>query len=329
MPEIKTRYRRVIIVGDVHGCLSELQALLDKCYYRRGVDVLIFVGDLVNKGPTSLQTVQFVRDQGALAFAVRGNHDDAALAAFRAWRSQGEPPKEKYAWVKDIDAKEESELSNMPLTLYLPAYNVTVVHAGFVPHVPIQNQLPQHMLTMRDVVPTEYLKEPNDVAAIETESESEALGLNGAFIAGWPSAAWDNYMYQLINDHVINDTNNGGEAAASLTASERRHPAGRGWATLWRGSSHVFFGHDASRRLQMEPWATGIDGGCVYGGCLLAVILPPLDEARNPLEDRAHVPADARAFTSHGGTGLGAWLVSVPATKVHSPPKPKQQPKAP
>ena len=41
----------MIIVGDIHACFQELQALLDLCLYRPGVDLLVSVGDLINKGP--------------------------------------------------------------------------------------------------------------------------------------------------------------------------------------------------------------------------------------------------------------------------------------
>lgn len=55
LPTSTTRGRRVLIVGDIHGCHAELQALLAKCDYRPGEDVLLLVGDLVNKGPMSKQ----------------------------------------------------------------------------------------------------------------------------------------------------------------------------------------------------------------------------------------------------------------------------------
>ena len=76
--EEASRITRLIIVGDVHGCLEELQELLVKCDYdqSRG-DRVILLGDLVNKGPFSAETVKFAREKGFLS--VRGNHDDFAL----------------------------------------------------------------------------------------------------------------------------------------------------------------------------------------------------------------------------------------------------------
>jgi predicted phosphodiesterase len=68
----KMREPRVIAIGDVHGCIDELQELLRRCDYRPG-DLVLFLGDLVCKGPDSLAVVQLAREIGAIG--VRGNHD--------------------------------------------------------------------------------------------------------------------------------------------------------------------------------------------------------------------------------------------------------------
>lgn len=69
---------RVLVVGDIHGCLKEFEELLTKCKYDSNDMSLVLVGDLVNKGPYSAEVVKYARSLNA--FCVRGNHDDSALA---------------------------------------------------------------------------------------------------------------------------------------------------------------------------------------------------------------------------------------------------------
>lgn len=45
------------------------------------------------------------------------------------------------------------------------------------------------------------------------------------------------------------------------------------WATCWQGPQHIYFGHDAIKKLQIEKHCTGLDTGCLYGGKLTAVYL--------------------------------------------------------
>ena len=54
---------RTIFIGDVHGCIEELEELLNQASYNASKDRLIYLGDLINKGPNSLEVLKLVKDQ--------------------------------------------------------------------------------------------------------------------------------------------------------------------------------------------------------------------------------------------------------------------------
>lgn len=71
------------IVGDIQGCFDELQLLLNRVAFNPEQDTLWVAGDLVARGPKSLETLRFIRQLGTSAKVVLGNHDLHLLAVAR------------------------------------------------------------------------------------------------------------------------------------------------------------------------------------------------------------------------------------------------------
>lgn len=198
---------RTIIVGDVHGCREELDALLDRLAFACG-DRLVFVGDVVARGPDTLGVLDIVRRTGAIL--VRGNHEQRLID----WLEDndefpiGKMHREIARSLRPVDW---SLIQNAPLSVDLPDHGVRVVHAGVDPYVPFDKQKPGTLLRIRTV----------------------------------PDLAKKRGERQVL------------------------------WGERYTGPPHVVFGHNAAPGLQLHPWATGLDTGCVYGGRLTALVLGP------------------------------------------------------
>jgi bis(5'-nucleosyl)-tetraphosphatase (symmetrical) len=121
-------------IGDIQGCCDELKELLARCRFSADRDQLWFVGDLVNRGPQSLETLRFVRALGANATVVLGNHDLHLLAL-----AYGSKRKEKAGDTLDavLAAPDRDQLlewlSGRPLAVYDEPRAEFLVHAGLVP----------------------------------------------------------------------------------------------------------------------------------------------------------------------------------------------------
>lgn len=126
---------RTLYVGDIHGCATELAALLREA----AADRVVLVGDLFTKGPDPLGVWALIRE--CAAEAVLGNHDDYVLSR---WEDPSyatavllrERAPELRAWLED-------------LPLFLEHQGVIVVHAGLHPTGGVPQTTRAMALTMR------------------------------------------------------------------------------------------------------------------------------------------------------------------------------------
>lgn len=236
---------RTIVVGDVHGCASELERLLRELALTPS-DRLVFVGDLVARGPDTLGVLAIVRRTNAEV--VRGNHEQKLLT-WRARAASGDAEISLGRWHRQVaDALTEADwalLEATPLSLDLPEHDARVVHAGVLPGLPFEDQEAETLLHVRAITVQPATQEPTRAVTLP-------------------------------------------------------------WGRLYAGPPHMVFGHAAIDGLQLHPWATGLDTGCVYGGRLSALVLA----ANEP------VPRDPEA--------RGAKIHSVPAERIHFEPRTRQ-----
>jgi bis(5'-nucleosyl)-tetraphosphatase (symmetrical) len=124
----------IYAIGDIHGCYDALERLLKRIRFDPTVDRLWFTGDLVNRGPKSLETLRFVAKLGNAATVVLGNHDLYVLALAAGIPRRG--PEDNLV-ESLLEAPDGSRLLHWlrtrPLLHHDPELGYTLVHAGLPP----------------------------------------------------------------------------------------------------------------------------------------------------------------------------------------------------
>jgi hypothetical protein len=152
---------RTVIVGDVHGCLDELLALVARCGDPADTRY-VMVGDLVAKGPDSQGVVQWARESAA--GAVLGNHDAHVLKLRQEDKDADKDARPKAHHVEVARSLKNADwdwLEARPLWLAVDAErdfdpdredaSHLVVHGGLVPGVPIDKQERVYLLNLRSI----------------------------------------------------------------------------------------------------------------------------------------------------------------------------------
>ncbi len=131
----------IYAIGDIQGCYEPLTCLLDKARFNPNSDQLWVAGDLVNRGPDSLQTLRFLKGLEKQATIVLGNHDLHLLAIANGIKRPH--PNDSINDILSAPDREEilEWLRQQPLLHYDAKRNYILVHAGLPPQWNIQKAL--------------------------------------------------------------------------------------------------------------------------------------------------------------------------------------------
>lgn len=264
---------KTAIIGDVHGALAPLETLVARLALGPE-DRLVFVGDLVDKGPDPVGVVRFVRHLHETApfevVLVEGNHEDRHRRYHDNVTERPEVAREMAAGAPELPAldaqlseEDRAFLATAIPFLRLPDWNVLVVHGG----------IPGTMRSFPD--------------SVEVANQ-------------WHGRRSKTFRKVLRTRYVSADT-------GRYLALGHNKPGDPFWADVYDGRfGHVVFGH--------QPWlegpacfahATGIDTGAVHGGALTALVLPETGEARFvSVPGIAHAPRKTADWPDHPGGAL-------------------------
>lgn len=136
--------KRTIFVGDVHGCLVELNELLEKLSYDPKQDRVILLGDLIDRGPDSVAVVAKAREMKLEC--LMGNHEHKFIKWFRSQGTRVDfyDKRDYYGRLSDQDIGYIHDMQ-----LYIELDDIIAVHAGLKPGISISNQTKDDLMYLR------------------------------------------------------------------------------------------------------------------------------------------------------------------------------------
>ena len=255
-------------IGDIQGCFKELRQLIDLIQFDPDSDKLIFAGDLVNRGPDSLEVLRFVKSLGSAADTVLGNHDLhlLALSQGNAFHASG-GSLEAIMLAPDRDELLDW-LRHRPMLIHTKDLSCTIIHAG---------------------LPPQWTLDEAQIHARELETVLQGPGFHEFCqqMYGNQPDKWSEDLTGMDRLRFITNcftrmrycTKNG-----NLNFKEKGRPGSQKKDLLpWfdikerqTGSDKLFFGHWSTLGLVNRNNAWALDTGCLWGSQLTAIRLDDL-----------------------------------------------------
>lgn len=267
-----TRYA----VGDVQGCHEELRALLKRLDFSLDRDRLWLVGDLVNRGPGSLEVLRLVRSLADNAVVVLGNHDLHLLAVVMGNRRKRRSDTfDDVLHAPDRDVLLEWLLTRPLAHLDLSAVTGSadlMVHAGVVPQWTVETTL-----VLAREVESALQREPGTVFASMYGDEPDCWSdtLSGAARLRFVINVLTRIRVCTVDGQI--DLRLKGKPPAADSPFQPWFD----WDRRASRDARVIFGHWSALGFVRRHGVVGLDSGCVWGGSLTAL---DLDSDRPPVQ---------------------------------------------
>lgn len=251
-------------IGDIHGCYDSLRALMDRIRFRPDCDRLWFVGDIINRGPRSLESLRLVRSLADNAFVTLGNHDMHFLAIVLG----GHSPRRKDTLDEVLQAPDRNGLVDWLRQQHFAVYDrerdLLMVHAG-VPHL--------------WSVPETLARGGELESVIQGNSAAEFFrAMYGNEPECWSDSLEGIERWRVITNYFTRMRFVASDGTIDLASKEGADQGPEGFLPWFQyprpDSAELVFGHWAALEGRTDtPGVYGLDTGCVYGGPLTAMNL--------------------------------------------------------
>ena len=257
------------VIGDVQGCYDELQALLAHIQFDVAKDTLWFTGDLVNRGPKSLEVLRFVRHLPRV-ICVLGNHDLTLLALAYTKLTL------RHHTLDDIlNAPDKEDLLNWlrqrPLLYQDDIFNCILVHAGIPPQWHMEAAIRYAQEGEANLSSNHYRDLLNNMFGNQPDRWDNRL------------TGWERLRFIINGLTRIRFCDKEGNLVFNYKGTIAEVPA---HLIPWYRfplrkleNKKILFGHWAALQGQTDvPYVAALDTGCYWGGALTAL---RLDDGRS------------------------------------------------